>query len=380
MDTTWDQIETLASKVGAKHPQLVAAQWALESGWGKHVSGKNNFFGIKGRGTVVTTTEFINGEQVTIRDEFKDYASVEECVRDLVDKWYKDYKGYKGVNNAPTIADAARDLVKQGYATDPKYAEKLLRVLQSQSTTPAPSTTMTPFDSKKFRDFIKFYDESNPKHVAAADELYAGVLKLDSTLMTDEANWVRIYRTDPNPSGILNVPYYSQRDNYRDASRTCFSSSCAMLCKFLKPNSIKGDDDYIREVFKRGDTTDATVQVQTLKHFGISSRFATNLTFSTLDSLLSQGIPVPIGILHKGPSTAPSGSGHWIIVIGKEVDSKAPGGCWYIAQDPWGEIDNATGTYMSTNGNRVKYSKNLLKARWTVEGDGSGWGIVASKG
>lgn len=168
------------------------------------------------------------------------------------------------------------------------------------------------------------------------------------------------------------MPYYSQRDNYRDSSRTCFSSSCAMLCKFLKPSSIKSDDDYIREVFKRGDTTDATVQVQTLKHFGISSRFATNLTFSTLDSLLSQGIPVPIGILHKGPSSAPSGGGHWIIVIGKEGDS-------YIVNDPWGEIDNASGTYISTNGAKLKYSKNLLKARWTVEGDGTGWGIVAQK-
>jgi len=238
---------------------------------------------------------------------------------------------------------------------------------------------MAHFDSKKFIDFIKFFDESNPKHVAAFQDLYSKVDGLDSSLMTDEANWVRIYRTDPKPSGILNVPYYSQRDNYRDASRTCFSSSCAMLCKFLKPNSIKDDGDYIKEVFKRGDTTDASVQVQTLKHFGVNARFATNLTFSTLDSQLAQGIPVPAGILHKGPSTAPSGGGHWIIVIGKEMDARAPGGCWYTVNDPWGEIDNSTGTYLSTNGNRVKYSRNLLKARWTVEGDGSGWGILAKK-
>jgi hypothetical protein len=376
MNTTWEQVEALAAKAGAKYPTLVAAQWALESSWGKHVSGKNNFFGMKGKGTVVTTTEFVNGKQVTVRDEFRDYASLDECVRDLVNKWYKDYKSYKGVNNAPTLADAARDLVKQGYATDPKYAEKLIKVLQSQSPRPQ---TMTQFDSKKFRDFIKFFDESNPKHVAAFDELYARVVKLDASLMTDSANWVRIYRTDSDPSGTLNVPYYSQRDNYRDASRTCFSSSCAMLCKFLRPNSIAGDNDYIREVFKRGDTTDAAVQVQTLKHFGVKSRFATNLTFSTLDSLLAQGVPVPVGILHKGPASSPSGGGHWLIVIGKEVDAKAPGGCWYVVNDPFGEIDNATGTYPSTNGNRIRYSRNLLRARWTVEGDGTGWAIVASK-
>lgn len=239
---------------------------------------------------------------------------------------------------------------------------------------------MAHFDPEKFIDFVKFFDESNPKHVAAFQELYHKVNSLDSKLMADDANWVRVYRADPRPSGVLNVPYYSQRDNYRDASRTCFSSSCAMLCKFLKPNSIKSDDDYIKEVFKRGDTTDAAIQVQTLKHFGISSRFATNLTFSTLDSLLSQSIPVPVGILHHGPSSAPSGGGHWIIVIGKETDAKAPGGCWYIVQDPWGELNNSTGVYTSTNGAKLKYSKKMLSQRWTVEGDGSGWAIVASKG
>lgn len=232
---------------------------------------------------------------------------------------------------------------------------------------------MAAFDAKKFFDFARFADPANPKHRAAYDDLYAKIKVLDPSLLTDEANWVRLYRTEPAVGAVLNVPYFSQRDNYRDASRTCFSSSCAMLCKFLKPTSINGDDDYIKYVFSIGDSTDASVQVQTLKHFGVSARFATNLSFSTLDSLLSQGIPVPVGILHHGPSSAPSGGGHYIIVIGKEGDK-------YIVNDPWGEIDHATGTYPSTNGNRLKYSKNLLKARWTVEGDGSGWGIVASKG
>ena len=232
---------------------------------------------------------------------------------------------------------------------------------------------MAAFDAKKFFDFARFADPANPKHRAAYEEFYTKIKALDPSLLTDEANWVRLYRTEPAVGAVLNVPYFSQRDNYRDASRTCFSSSCAMLCKFLKPTSIKGDDDYVKYVFSIGDSTDASVQVQTLKHFGVSARFATNLSFSTLDSLLSQGIPVPIGILHHGPSSAPSGGGHWAIVVGKEGDK-------YIVNDPWGEIDNATGTYPSTNGNRVKYSKNLLKARWTVEGDGSGWGVVATKG
>ena len=207
------------------------------------------------------------------------------------------------------------------------------------------------------------------------DDFYVAVQKLDPLLLTDEANWVKIYRTKPPVPPTLNVPYFSQRDNYRDASRTCFSSSCAMLTECLKPGTLpgaKGDDKYVEQVFSRGDSTDASVQVQTLKHFGITASFKTNGSLGTLDSLLGQGIPVPIGILHHGPANAPSGGGHWILVIGKE-------GTDYIVNDPWGEIDNASGTYVSENGKCRKYSENLIKARWTVEGPGSGWYIQASK-
>lgn len=245
---------------------------------------------------------------------------------------------------------------------------------------------MDPFGRDKFLDFIKYYDQKNPKQTAAFWELYDKVVALDPSLMTDDANWVRVYRSQPDQpqppkstDGVLDVPYFSQRDNYRDANRTCFSSSCAMLCKFMKPSSINNDDDYIREVFKRGDTTSSTVQVETLKYFGVNSRFSSTLRFADLDNLLSQGIPMPIGILHHGPASAPSGGGHWIIVIGKEVDPKAPGGCWYVVNDPWGELDNATGTYTTTNGNHLKYSKQMLTARWTPDGETSGWGIVAQR-
>jgi hypothetical protein len=234
---------------------------------------------------------------------------------------------------------------------------------------------MASFDSKKFFDFAQFADNSNPKHRAAYDDLYAKIKALDPSLLTDEANWVKIYRTQPAVGAVLNVPYFSQRDNYRDATRTCFSSSCAMLTEFLKPGTLpgaKGDDKYIQYVFSIGDSTDANVQVQTLKHFGIKASFKTSGSLGTLDSLLGQGIPVPIGILHHGPASSPSGGGHWIIVIGKEGDN-------YICGDPWGEIDNATGTYPSTNGNKVKYSAKLIAARWTVEGPGSGWFIQATK-
>jgi hypothetical protein len=234
---------------------------------------------------------------------------------------------------------------------------------------------MASFDSKKFFDFAFYADTANPKHREAYVELFAAIEKLDPTLLTDDAEWVKTYREKPPVKPVLAVPYFSQRDNYRDAARTCFSSSCAMLCETLKPGTLpgaKGDDKYVQEVFKRGDSTDASVQIQTLKHFGINASFKTNGTLGTIDALLAQGIPVPIGILHHGPANAPSGGGHWLIVVGKE-------GSDYIVNDPWGEITHSNGTYPSSDGKLKKYSKALLDSRWTVASSNDGWYIHASK-
>lgn len=238
---------------------------------------------------------------------------------------------------------------------------------------------MPQFPPEKFLDFVTNYDPKNANQKAGLIDFAQAVSNLRPDLLSDEAVWVTKYRSKLSPN-ILDVPYFSQRDNYRDSSRTCFSSSCAMLLEFLKPGTLpgpKGDDIYLKRVFSIGDTTVAATQVAALASFGVKTTFTQKSTFAQLDSQLADGKPVPIGILHHGPASAPSGGGHWIVVIGKISDQSAPGGCWYVVNDPWGEIDNATGTYPSTEGKERKYSRNLLKARWTVEGDGSGYAIIA---
>jgi Muramidase (flagellum-specific) len=137
---SWEGISSYAKSVGAKFPELVAAQWALESSWGKIVSGKNNFFGLKSIKSQASsshlTQEFINGQWLTITDGFIDFPSPEACIDYLVRLWYKDFEGYKGVNNAKDTDAAAHMLKEQGYATDPSYPTKLYwphepRTLQS---------------------------------------------------------------------------------------------------------------------------------------------------------------------------------------------------------------------------------------------------------
>lgn len=174
---------------------------------------------------------------------------------------------------------------------------------------------------------------------------------------------------------VLDVPWYYQFDSRTDqGGRMCFSASNAMLLKFLKPGALtdspNADDEYLARLRTFGDTTDPKAQIRTLAHFGIKARQVKNLGWSDLDEQLAAGRPVPIGMLHKGPVTAPYGGGHWIIVIGKAGDSA------YYVNDPAGELDLVSGKYVRNNGHRLIYSKANLGPRWLVEGPRHGWGIV----
>lgn len=131
---TWDQVAQIAAKVGSKFPDLVAAQFALESNWGNDVSGRNNYFGIKGKGTQCKTREWNGSEYITILAEFKDFDTLEDCISDLVSKWYLDYRQYRGVNHCETIEDAAKQLVIENYATDPNYSTKLLSLVNQHGS------------------------------------------------------------------------------------------------------------------------------------------------------------------------------------------------------------------------------------------------------
>jgi hypothetical protein len=221
-------------------------------------------------------------------------------------------------------------------------------------------------------NFFRFYDEKNPKHVAAVEQLEKDLLAKAEDLMDDDANWVRIFRSKveaPKTPGVLDVPFYPQTDNYRDANRTCNSSSCAMVLEYFKPGTLsgpKGDDAYIRKVFAIGDTTDHTVQTKVLASYGIKSQFSYNLSFANLDRELAAGRPVCIGILHRGSLSAPTG-GHICVVIGKRGED-------YVINDPYGSLnDGYTGPV--TNGKGVVYKRSDLVRRWCPKGN-DGWGRI----
>jgi hypothetical protein len=182
----------------------------------------------------------------------------------------------------------------------------------------------------------------------------------------------------PISAGIdLPVPYYSQRDSETGhAWRMCFSSSCAMVLSYLKPIGVltgpNGDDQYLKRVLTFGDTTEHHAQVKALRSFGVNATMHYDLTEQDLLAQLQKKRPVPIGILHHGPSSAPVGGGHWIVVKGITADGQS-----YIVHDPFGDLDLVNGGYPgSANGKDLLYSKQNLIPRWRVNGSG-GWGIIA---
>lgn len=130
-------IADAANNVGAKFPELAAAQWALESGWGEHMSGLNNPFGQKaGAGensTAMSTKEFSDGAFIEITDEFKDYNDQEDAMIDHVNKW-DQLVANSGVN---TLRSAAESLVNgsigKRYTTDPNYVSKLISIMQQMN-------------------------------------------------------------------------------------------------------------------------------------------------------------------------------------------------------------------------------------------------------
>ena len=222
-------------------------------------------------------------------------------------------------------------------------------------------------------NFFKYYDDKNPKHVAAVEQLEVDLASKCEDLIEDSANWVKIFRTKVEPvvPGVLNVPYFPQTDNYRDANRTCNSSSCAMVLEYFKPGTLKGakgDDAYVQKVFSLGDSTDHTVQTKVLESYGIKSHFSYNLSFADLDRELAAGRPVVIGILHRGTLSSPTG-GHMVVVIGKKGED-------YVVNDPYGSLnDGYTGAV--TNGKGAVYKKSDLNFRWLEGGkDKTGWGRI----
>jgi len=126
-------------------PQVLVAQSALETGWGRHIpkdaAGRENMnlFGIKadpswrGPKTRVSTLEFENGVMVRQQASFRQYDSIEAAFDDYV-RFLEQNPRYQEALEVASRGDSrqfVRELQNAGYATDPDYADKILSILAS---------------------------------------------------------------------------------------------------------------------------------------------------------------------------------------------------------------------------------------------------------
>jgi len=134
-----------ASQASGVPPQLMLGQAALESGWGKReihmADGSNSFnlFGIKAnagwRGKVaeVMTTEYSNGVAHKQVEKFRAYSSYAEAFKDYAGMMSSNPRYANVLQQAGSPSGMAQALQKSGYATDPKYAEKLVSVMRQMN-------------------------------------------------------------------------------------------------------------------------------------------------------------------------------------------------------------------------------------------------------
>ena len=122
---------------------FMIGQAGHETGWGKHeikMKGGEpsfNLFGIKadakwkGKVAEVTTTEYVNGEPQKMVAKFRAYTSYEESFKDYA-RLISDSPRYaQARQQTASVTAFASGLQRAGYATDPAYASKLSRAINT---------------------------------------------------------------------------------------------------------------------------------------------------------------------------------------------------------------------------------------------------------
>lgn len=108
------------------YPSTVLAMAALESGYNLNAK---TLFGIKGNGIVLDTTEYVDGENINIKDSFVIYPTLAEAVQGLYE--LMQWSNYDRATSSTDYAEECRMVQACGYATDPEYSDKLINIVNS---------------------------------------------------------------------------------------------------------------------------------------------------------------------------------------------------------------------------------------------------------
>jgi len=137
----WPHAQAAAAELGVS-PRALIAQAALETGWGRHISrdaagrSSNNLFNIKadarwdGPSVTVSTLEFRDGLPRREFARFRAYDSIADSFRDYVNFLRGNPRYERALAKADEPEAFVTELQQAGYATDPRYAEKIIDILR----------------------------------------------------------------------------------------------------------------------------------------------------------------------------------------------------------------------------------------------------------
>lgn len=142
IDQLYSLAKASAEKLGTS-PGVLIAQAALETGWGNKMTQRGNhqslnLFNIKadsrwqGSSVSVPTIEVRNGTAVKEVASFRAYQSLQHSFEDYAD-FISNSPRYAKAIQATTSEGYIRSIDEAGYATDPNYSDKVLRILNSDS-------------------------------------------------------------------------------------------------------------------------------------------------------------------------------------------------------------------------------------------------------
>lgn len=138
----WPLAERAGRRLGVD-AKAIAAQAALETGWGRkmvrdaHGTSGNNLFNIKadarwsGPRVTVNTLEFADGLPELRQAQFRVYPSLADSFEDYVRFLSENPRYAQALRRGPSAEGFAQSLQEAGYATDPRYAEKLRSIMES---------------------------------------------------------------------------------------------------------------------------------------------------------------------------------------------------------------------------------------------------------
>ncbi|MGK7880146.1 MAG: glycoside hydrolase family 19 protein [Crocosphaera sp.] len=259
----------------------------------------------------------------------------------VVAGWYWNSRNINAAADAGDFRKVTR-LINGGYThyqDRVKFWERAKKYISSQPV-PTPKPEPLPTPKPELLPTPSPDDYNNPQAIQRQIDRLSKYLPQGKTLNLD-----------------VKTNYFSQRDNYTQAHRTCNSSSNAMYLDWLlrvtgKPG-LGGDNEYLRKVLAKGDTTVHSVQTQIIKQYGFKTKWNTDKDLPFIHDLIEAGFPVPVNILHRGSISRPTG-GHVIMLIGYKNDS-------WIAHDPYGTLES---NYSVHNGAYSRISQQQFKARW----------------